>query len=288
MTVIPSEYNGFCNGVKRSLMLLDKALEMHRPIFLTDQIVHNNIVSKEYEKRGVKYLTSEIDISTLPKNCLVLISAHGYPFSKLEKLNKQHIEIIDTTCPLVKLRETEIRTQIKNGDIILLFIKNKEHSEVKFLTDDFKYSNLITVSSDLELGKFIETYKYKINAVYIHTQTTFPKEKEVEFITLLKKNFNRVELLSSICPNCLERQIDVKTHTKDNVEAVVVVGSNHSSNANELKRIAIENNKRGFVVESANNIPDELYKFKNVYMISSASSSAETFKSIFSCLSKNK
>lgn len=289
MIVKLSKYSGFCDGVRRSLMLLDGALEKSCPIFLSGEIVHNTLVSKKYEKLGVKYIDecfyNKSDMCNLPNKSKIVIAAHGIPENKRQGLIKNNIEIVDTTCPVVEKRRESIKGDIVNHKIVVLFIKTKEHSEVKTLTDDFTLKDLYTIQTDSDLETFINKHKSTADEIIVHTQTTFPFVKTNDYVNRLKEHFSSVILSSSICPNCYKRQEDVVKNSKM-VDAVIVVGSSHSSNANELVKIAKENGCTSYLVESENNIPSDIAKCKSVFVISSASSSDDTFNKIVAKLNQ--
>ena len=275
MQVITSKYSGFCNGVKRSLKLLDEALMGGSPVFLTGEIVHNTLVQKKCEDRGVKIIG---EITRGGSNSPLLIAAHGATDDAINFFNKNFKDVIDGTCPVVSKRKSDISKDVKDGACVVLFVKNKTHSEVVTLINNISDEKLHIIQSKGDLDAFIKSHK-DAQSVVVHTQTTFPRKIALEFIETLNEHFDSVDVKSEICRDCLNRQRDVINHI-DDVDALIVVGSSHSSNANELTRIAKDKGKDAFIVESSDDIDKDFYKYSSVYVISSASSSENVFEQI--------
>lgn len=275
MIIIESEFNGFCKGVSMALSLVDKAINTGTPVFLTNEIIHNTPVSEAYEKKGVRVINDDI----LIKTGMVVVAAHGETDARIVEL--QHIAkcVKDGTCPVVEKRKRDIKEQLQNGELVVLFVKSRSHAEVKTLIND--QSKLYVISNKDDLQNFIKLTSSLFRSLYVHTQTTLKKELTDEFLDTLKPHYKNVYLSSSICQDCYKRQLDAK-RIGTITDAVVVVGSPHSSNARELERVVKEMGKNAFLVETQNDIPLEITKFEKVGIISSASSSYEMFKSIVS------
>lgn len=271
MTVIESDYNGFCKGVSFALSLLDKALETGTPVFLTGEIIHNTPVSKHYENLGVRIKDSK------NVNGTVVVAAHGETDKNLEELTASACKVLNGTCPVVENRKSLIKQHFQEGKLVVLFVKSLSHAEVKTLINDNKDLNVISTCE--ELFDFIRKTSDSSRSLYVHTQTTFKKERTEEFLKALKPFYKDVILSSSVCPDCFLRQKDAKRIALAS-ECVIVVGSSHSSNAGELVRVINSTGAKGVLIETEGGIPQEIYKYNTVGIISSASSSYDSFKAI--------
>ncbi|MDC0182673.1 4-hydroxy-3-methylbut-2-enyl diphosphate reductase, partial [Nitrosomonadales bacterium] len=90
---------GFCAGVERAILIVEKALEKYgAPIYVHHEVVHNKYVIKELNKKGVIFVEN---LKEIPQSSHVIFSAHGV--SKLVKKESENLNLIsiDATCPLV-------------------------------------------------------------------------------------------------------------------------------------------------------------------------------------------
>ena len=292
MEVVASKFSGFCNGVSRSISLLKREIEASNPVFLSSELVHNNLVTTEFAKQNVRFLNEVLDANGfVKKECLpetkestLVIAAHGIPYSEFLKIETSFKKIVDTTCPVVKKREMDIRSTLeKNKSEVILFAKSESHSEVKCISN-----NLDTRIYIVKLGDSTEVLSLldKLKFYTLHTQTTFPPSELEKYVAYLKEKGYRYEIKSRICPSCEERQGDCKNLASAS-SVVVVVGSFHSSNANELLNIARSKGKDAYLVEDVCDLNKISFEKDAVCaLISSASSSSDTFYSIKEALEK--
>ena len=274
MNVIESEYNGFCKGVTDALSLVDKAVKTGTPVFLTGEIIHNTPVTEYYQKLGVRIIDQKEVSGT------VVVAAHGETDANLKKLSISGVNILNGTCPVVEARKRLIDKQYKSGELVVLFVKSRSHAEVKTLIND---NNLNVVSDLTELNDFINRTASPSRILYVHTQTTFKKEKTEDYVNRLRPFYKDVVVSSSVCKDCYNRQCSAERIARLS-DCVIVVGSSHSSNAGELIKVINNVGSKGVLVESEHDIPDYVFDFQNVGIISSASSSYERFKAIVRCL----
>lgn len=286
MEVVASKFSGFCNGVSASISLLEREVETGGSVFLSSELVHNNLVSKKFLDQNVHYLNDILDENgfvkaenlVLAKESTLVIAAHGMPYLSFLKIKDSFRKIVDATCPIVQKRECDIRSALnEDKNEVILLVKNTSHSEVKTISDNLdKRIHFIKLGDDVALLSTLDKRK----TYDLHTQTTFPPCESEKYINYLKENGYNFEVKSRICPSCEERQKDC-ANLAYLCSIIIVVGSSHSSNANELVNIAKKSGKEAYLVENI----DELDKipFKKgavVGLISSASSSEKTFNAI--------
>ena len=74
--LILARRRGFCNGVRSVLATLDKlvAEAAGTPVFVLHELIHNRHVTDDFERRGVKFVTS---LEEVPEGAVLLIGAHG-------------------------------------------------------------------------------------------------------------------------------------------------------------------------------------------------------------------
>jgi 4-hydroxy-3-methylbut-2-enyl diphosphate reductase len=66
---------GYCAGVDRAVVTVEKALELYGPpVYVRKQIVHNRHVVETLEQRGAIFVEETDDV---PEGATVVFSAHG-------------------------------------------------------------------------------------------------------------------------------------------------------------------------------------------------------------------
>ena len=118
---------GFCAGVERAVDIVNKAIDVFgSPIYVKHEVVHNKYVIEDLEKKGVSFIE---DINEVPKNSILIYSAHGVSIEVKNDAKKRNLKIFDATCPLVTKVHLEVHKYSRlNTDVIL--IGHKGHPEI--------------------------------------------------------------------------------------------------------------------------------------------------------------
>ena len=109
------EPQGYCMGVKRAIDLVDKILEKdyEKPIYLVGKLIHNDIVMSYYQNLGLIVLdehNKEQSVENINKGTLVF-QAHGTDTKIINKAKEKGLNVIDATCPFVKIIHNRIKKQ---------------------------------------------------------------------------------------------------------------------------------------------------------------------------------
>ena len=87
--VILAAPRGYCAGVDRAVITVERALETYgAPVYVRKQIVHNKHVVETLEKQGAVFVD---ELETVPEGARVVFSAHGV--SKAVERKKLNAEI---------------------------------------------------------------------------------------------------------------------------------------------------------------------------------------------------
>ena len=126
--VIVAAPRGYCAGVDRAVVTVEKALETYGPpIYVRKQIVHNKHVVSALEGRGAIFVE---ELDEVPADALVVFSAHGVSPAVREEAARRELRTIDATCPLVtKVHREAKRFAAQDTDILL--IGHAGHEEVE-------------------------------------------------------------------------------------------------------------------------------------------------------------
>ena len=85
MKVLVTNPRGFCAGVVRAIDIVEIAIKKFgAPVYVKHQIVHNPDVVNDVEAQGA--ITVE-DVNEIPRDSVVVFSAHGSAPEDYEKAN---------------------------------------------------------------------------------------------------------------------------------------------------------------------------------------------------------
>ncbi|MCI1931565.1 MAG: bifunctional 4-hydroxy-3-methylbut-2-enyl diphosphate reductase/30S ribosomal protein S1, partial [Clostridia bacterium] len=124
MKIILAKSAGFCFGVNRAIQAVYNAIGTD-DIYTYGPIIHNKIVIKELEEKGVKCVDSIDGI----KNGTIVLRSHGVGKKVYDDINKKGLKIIDGTCPFVKKIHDIVKEQHDIGKKIII-IGDATHPEV--------------------------------------------------------------------------------------------------------------------------------------------------------------
>ena len=128
MKIIVAKNSGFCNGVRRSVDLANKASEKNIKTYTLGPLVHNPTQVKMLEKKGVS-VVDENEVLNI-KNSQIVIRSHGVSEKLKENLKKNSNEVADAPCPVLLNIYKKIIEKENEGYTVVI-IGDKEHPEIK-------------------------------------------------------------------------------------------------------------------------------------------------------------
>jgi len=261
--------SGFCFGVINAIRAAENELNVAESLYCLGDIVHNGMEVERLEKMGLKSISKE-EYFTL-KDCKVLIRAHGEPPETYDYANKNNIELIDATCPVVltlqeKVKKSYDSTVDLQGQIVIY--GKKGHAEIEGLNGQTNQSAII-IESIAEIDK-IDTTK----PVSLYSQTTKRIEDFYQVAGLLKSKMQpgvQVEIKDTICRQVSNRVPNLKIFSK-NYDLILFVAGKKSSNGQYLFSICKEENPNSYIVSRTDEIKREWFSGINSVGISGATS----------------
>jgi 4-hydroxy-3-methylbut-2-en-1-yl diphosphate reductase len=226
---------GFCAGVVRAIDAVEQALLLYgAPVYVRHEIVHNKYVVESLKAKGAIFVREldEVPAGSHP----VIFSAHGVPQSVPQAAEARNLFAIDATCPLVTKVHREAQIHHKRGRHVIL-IGHKGHPEVTGTMGQLPEGAITLV----EASEDIAALNISIDApLAFVTQTTLSVDDTAEMIEALKTRFPAIEAphKEDICYATTNRQEAVKK-VAPHVEAMIVVGSENSSNSQRLREVAL-------------------------------------------------
>src|SRR5215217_4466960 len=119
---------GYCAGVDRAVIAVEKALEHYGPpVYVRKQIVHNLHVVSTLEAKGAIFVDETDEV---PEGALVVFSAHGVSPAVVQSAEARGLRTIDATCPLVTKVHKEAQ-RFARDDFDILLIGHEGHEEVE-------------------------------------------------------------------------------------------------------------------------------------------------------------
>ncbi|WP_416370504.1 4-hydroxy-3-methylbut-2-enyl diphosphate reductase [Streptomyces sp. PR69] len=224
---------GYCAGVDRAVIAVEKALEQYgAPIYVRHEIVHNKYVVQTLEKKGAIFVETTAEV---PEGSIVMFSAHGVAPTVHEEAAERKLATIDATCPLVtKVHKEAVRYAKDDFDILL--IGHEGHEEVIGTTGEApEHITLVDGPDDVDQVEVRDPSK----VVWL-SQTTLSVDETMETVDRLKTKFPLLVSPPSddICYATQNRQIAVKQMGAES-DLVIVVGSQNSSNSKRLVEVAL-------------------------------------------------
>jgi 4-hydroxy-3-methylbut-2-en-1-yl diphosphate reductase len=220
MKILRATHLGFCFGVRDAIGL---ALDHPGPVTVLGDLVHNETVLAELRSHGVRFARGPDGLSTPA----VMITAHGASDKLRERLRQRGLQVLEATCPLVRLAHRTVLQLAKDG-FHPVIIGQRGHAEVEGLTGDLDEFDVVLSEDDV--ARLRERPRFGVAS-----QTTQPLERVRRLVALIRTRFpvSEVRFADTVCRPTKERQmaaIELALHS----DVVVVIGGAHSNNTREL------------------------------------------------------
>lgn len=283
MQIILAKPRGFCAGVDRAILVVERALEIYgSPVYVLHEIVHNKHVVAELGQKGAKFVDS---LEAIPTGSVVIFSAHGIAPTVRTQAHELGLSAIDATCPLVAKVHMEVIRANRNGTEVIM-IGHRGHAEVIGTMGHYQNptGGIYLVEKLTDIAEL--TVKDSANLCFV-TQTTLSVDESAEIIDALRKRFPKISAppRGDICYATTNRQAAVRRLALQ-VELVLVVGSKNSSNSNRLLEVAQCSGKPAYLIDGAGDIQRSwLTKVERVGITAGASAPESLIKEVVSYLS---
>ncbi|WP_179816946.1 4-hydroxy-3-methylbut-2-enyl diphosphate reductase [Allostreptomyces psammosilenae] len=225
---------GYCAGVDRAVITVEKALALYGPpIYVRKEIVHNKYVVATLREKGAIFVDETEEV---PEGAIVIFSAHGVAPIVHEEAAARNLRTIDATCPLVTKVHNEAK-RFAREDYDILLIGHEGHEEVIGTSGEApEHITLVDGPDDVENVEVRDPSK----VVWL-SQTTLSVDETNATVDRLKQKFPLLidPPSDDICYATQNRQVAVKQIAAES-DLVIVVGSRNSSNSVRLAEVALE------------------------------------------------
>ena len=248
--------SGFCFGVTTAIQKAEEELASSGqgnsgkgPLYCLGDIVHNGMECDRLKHMGL--ITINHDELKQLHQVKVLLRAHGEPPETYELAQRNNIEIIDATCPVVLQLQRRIKRQNESNPEaqIVIFGKNG-HAEVLGLVGQTKGRAIVVEKFD-----DVKRLDYS-HDIYLYSQTTKSLDEFRRIINYIQANISPEATFKSfdtICRQVANRMPNISSFATRH-DVVLFVCGRKSSNGkvlfNECRRV----NQRSYQIESAQEI----------------------------------
>ncbi|EON25097.1 MULTISPECIES: 4-hydroxy-3-methylbut-2-enyl diphosphate reductase [Nocardioides] len=258
---------GYCAGVDRAVITVEKALDLYgSPVYVRKQIVHNKHVVANLESRGAIFVE---ELDEVPEGQTVVFSAHGVSPAVHAEAEVRGLKTIDATCPLVTKVHHEAK-RFAGDDYDILLIGHEGHEEVEGTAGEAP-DHIQLVQSPDDVANIVVRDPAKVAWL---SQTTLSVDETLETVAAIREKFPLLldPPSDDICYATQNRQLAVK-EISPNADLVIVVGSRNSSNSVRLVEVALEAGaKASYLVDDHTEIDEAWFDgVANVSVTSGAS-----------------
>lgn len=220
--VLRADHLGMCFGVRDAIALAVRRAES-APLTILGDLVHNAAVLADLRSRGITTASDPADVTTP----VAMITAHGASERMLAKARSTGLEIVEATCPLVRVAHRAIHALIRDGYHPVI-IGQRNHVEVRGLTEDLDTFDVVLDESDVRALEPRPRFG-------IASQTTQPIDRVRHLVGLIRQRFpgSDVRFFDTVCRPTKERQ-EAAIELARRSDVVIVVGGANSNNTREL------------------------------------------------------
>ncbi len=250
--VVLAEPRGFCAGVEMAIKSLAWMVELFEaPVYCYHEIVHNRSVVEIFERAGVVFVE---DVADVPPGAPVMLSAHGSAPEVVAAARDRASLVVDAVCPLVAKVHHEVKVRAGRGfDVV--YVGHAGHDEA---------IGTMAVAPDavhlVERAEDVAALPDTSKPVAFLSQTTLAMDEWASVRDATATRFPDVWMpeRSDLCFATTNRQQALRA-LAGRVDAIIVIGSQSSSNTNALERVARESGcRRVERIETALDLPGDL------------------------------
>lgn len=245
--------SGFCFGVTTAIQKAEEELAKGNTLYCLGDIVHNGQECERLKKMGLITINHE-EFARL-HNVKVLLRAHGEPPATYELAQKNHIEIIDATCPVVLRLQKRIKQEYDTNDNKQIVIYGKNgHAEVLGLVGQ-------TNGKAIVIEGLSEVDRLDFNKdIRLYSQTTKSLDEFRQIVEYIKEHISpeaTFEYHDTICRQVANRMPNIRNFAA-NHDLIFFVCGRKSSNGKILFHECKKVNPNSFLIDQPEEIDKQL------------------------------
>lgn len=250
--------SGFCFGVTTAIKKAEEELAKGNTLYCLGDIVHNGQECERLKEMGLITINHE-EFAQL-HDVKVLLRAHGEPPATYELAQKNHIEIIDATCPVVLRLQKRIKQEYDNtadshNKQIVIYGKNG-HAEVLGLVGQTNGEAIVI--ENLEEANQLDFTK----DIRLYSQTTKSVDEFWQIVAFIKEHISpnaSFEYSDTICRQVANRMPNIR-YFASNHDLILFVCGRKSSNGKILFQECKQVNANTYQIDQPDEIKTEWLK----------------------------
>lgn len=264
MKVTLIEPSGYCFGVNNAISIVKKIRDQYKDekIYIYGMLVHNQFVIDELKKMRIITLNKDEDITKLDKG-IIISTAHGISDDKINFFKQNGFIFFDTTCPIVKKANKNIKHALKEFKY-LFYLGKKDHPET--------IASLSISNNIILITKKEDVLKYPKDEIYALTsQTTMTSYEVNDVYDFLINNGYKVHKLDDVCNATTIRQ--KKLIEKAPIfDYVIIVGDKKSNNNTKLYELSLKYNLNSYFISNISELQNLNLDASKTVLVSSGTS----------------
>ncbi len=247
MEILKARTQGFCFGVELTYKKALAETAQRDDVHTMGNIVHNPLIVKELEQRGLKNAESIDDI----ESGTLFVRAHGLPPQTLEQAEAKGLRVVDATCPMVT-RTQKLAKKLQEEGRSVIILGDPNHPEVRGIAGH--------VPGAVVLNEWPqdESQIRKMRRIAIVSQSTLNEDKFKELVAKIAAINYETRIYNTICPDTQGRQFSARELARD-VDVMIVVGGSKSANTRHLAEISEAEGAKAHLVENAGDVRREWF-----------------------------
>ncbi len=262
--ILLAEHSGMCFGVRQAITATEKLLA-REPATILGELAHNPKVKSRLAQQGAR--SGELS-GTTASTKKVVITAHGASDRDRVTWKEAGYQIMDTTCPLVRVAHRKLASLVAEGYFPVI-IGKAGHIEVRGLMGDFPGAQVVLSAEDI---RNIPNKK----RIGIISQTTQPITKVRQLVEEIRtqRPESHVMFQDTVCQPTKDRQraLDELCRASD---VVIAIGGKNSNNTKQLAGTARTHGCAAYHIEGAHELQQSWFQGVGVVGVTAGTSTLD-------------
>ncbi|MBQ0061189.1 MAG: 4-hydroxy-3-methylbut-2-enyl diphosphate reductase [Bacteroidales bacterium] len=246
--------SGFCFGVTTAISKVEEELTKNHKLYCLGDIVHNGQECERLRLLGLDTIDHEA-FSKL-HDVRVLFRAHGEPPQTYQQAQRNNIQLIDATCPVVLRLQQRIKVvydQLSNDKQQIVIFGKNGHAEVLGLVGQTEGKAIV-----IETPEEVEKLDFN-NDIYLFSQTTKSLDGFRKVVNYIQQHISPTasfKYFDTICRQVANRMPNICQFASKH-DLVLFVCGKKSSNGKVLYNECKKVNPNTYLVDSPQEIKKE-------------------------------